>query len=271
MRRGASLFNITAVALGMAFLYLPIFILVIYSFNASRLVTVWGGWSLHWYRELLHDEAMLQAAWNSLRIAALSASAATVLGTLAAVALTRRGRFRGRLVFSGMVYAPLVMPEVITGLALLLLFVAADVDRGFWTVSVAHTTLTMCFVTVIVQSRLVGFDRSLEEAAMDLGCPPFKTFLTVTLPLIAPAIAAGWMLAFSLSLDDLVIASFTTGPGATTLPMRIYSEVRLGVKPEINAICTIIIAVVAFGTIAASLMVKRGAMRREREALGTQV
>ena len=271
MRRGASLFNMTSVALGMAFLYLPIAILVIYSFNASRLVTVWGGWSLRWYRELLHDDAMLQAAWNSLRIAALSASAATVLGTLAAVALTRHGRFRGRLMFSGMVYAPLVMPEVITGLSLLLLFVAANVDRGFWTISVAHTTLTMCFVTVIVQSRLVGFDRSLEEAAMDLGCPPLKTFLTITLPLIAPAVAAGWMLAFSLSLDDLVIASFTTGPGASTLPIRIYSEVRLGVKPEINAICTIIIAVVALGTIAASLMVKRGAMRCEREALGTQV
>ena len=271
MRRGTSLFNVVAVALGLAFLYLPIVILVIYSFNASRLVTVWGGWSLAWYRELLRDEAMRQAAWNSLNIAALSATAATVLGTLAAVALTRRGRFRGRLLFSGMVYAPLVMPEVITGLSLLLLFVAFNVDRGFWTITVAHTTLTMCFVTVIVQSRLIGFDRSLEEAAMDLGCPPLKTFLTITLPLIAPAIAAAWMLAFSLSLDDLVIASFTTGPGATTLPIRIYSEVRLGVKPEINAICTIMIAVVALGTIASSLVAKRGAVRREREALGVQV
>jgi putrescine transport system permease protein len=170
-----------------------------------------------------------------------------------------------------MVYAPLVMPEVITGLSLLLLFVAVSVDRGFWTVSIAHTTLTMCFVTVIVQSRLAAFDRSLEEAAMDLGCPPFKTFLTVTLPLVAPAIAAGWMLAFSLSLDDLVIASFTTGPGATTLPIRIYSEVRLGVKPEINAICTIMIAVVAIGTVASSLIAKSGAARRQRAALGAQV
>jgi putrescine transport system permease protein len=170
-----------------------------------------------------------------------------------------------------MVYAPLVMPEVITGLSLLLLFVAFDVDRGFWTIAIAHTTLTMCFVTVIVQSRLVTFDRSLEEAAMDLGCPPAKTFLTITLPLIAPAIAAGWMLAFSLSLDDLVIASFTTGPGATTLPIRIYSEVRLGVKPEINAVCTIMIAFVAFGTVASSLIAKRGAVRRERVALGAQV
>lgn len=270
MRR-TSTFNVVSVALGLAFLYLPIVILVIFSFNASRLVTVWGGWSLTWYRALLNDDAMLQAAWTSLRVAALSASFATVLGTCAALALVRFGSFRGRLLFSGMVYAPLVMPEVITGLSLLLLFVAVNVDRGFWTIIVAHTTLTTCFVTVIVQARLIGFDRSLEEAAMDLGCPPLKTFLTVTLPLIAPAIAAGWMLAFSLSLDDLVIASFTTGPGATTLPIRIYSEVRLGVKPEINAICTIMIVVVAFGTIAASLLAKRGALRRDREALGAQV
>jgi putrescine transport system permease protein len=270
MRR-ASAFNIVAVALGLAFLYLPIAILVIYSFNASRLVTVWGGWSLNWYRVLLHDNAMLQAASISLRVAALSATLATVLGTCAAVALTRMGRFRTRLLFSGMVYAPLVMPEVITGLSLLLLFVAVNADRGFWTIVIAHTTLTLCFVTVIVQARLIGFDRSLEETAMDLGCPPLKTFLTITLPLILPAIAAGWMLAFSLSLDDLVIATFTTGPGATTLPIRIYSEVRLGVKPEINAICTIIVAVVALVTIVASLMMKRGAMRRERAALGAQV
>ncbi len=159
--------------------------------------------------------------------------------------------------FSGMVYAPLVMPEVIIGLSLLLLFVALNLDRGFWTVTIAHTTVTLSFVTVVVQSRLLSFDRSLEEAAMDLGCPPLKTFLTITLPLIFPAIAAGWMLAFTLSFDDLVIASFSTGPGATTLPMRIYSEVRLGVKPEINAICTIMIAVVAVGVIAASLIGKR--------------
>lgn len=271
MRR-FSLFNVTAVALGLAFLYLPIVILVVYSFNASRLVTVWGGWSLHWYRELWNDAAMLQAAWASLRLAALSATAATVLGTLAAVTLTRFGAFRGRLLFSGMVYAPLVMPEVITGLSLLLLFVALGIDRGFWTVAAAHTTLTMCFVTVIVHSRLVGFDRSLEEAAMDLGCPPFRTFMTVTLPLIAPAIIAAWMLAFTLSLDDLVIASFTTGPGASTLPIRIYSEVRLGVKPQVNAICTIMIAVVAVTTVVSSLVTKRGAMRRQREAtLGAAV
>ncbi|HET9717956.1 MAG TPA: ABC transporter permease [Pseudolabrys sp.] len=271
MKRGASLFNIVSVALGLAFLYLPIAILVIYSFNASRLVTVWGGWSLEWYRQLLRDGAVLQAAWISLRVALISATAATVLGTLAAIALTRYGRFRGRALFSGMIYAPLVMPEVITGLSLLLLFVAINIDRGFWTVVIAHTTLTMCFVTIIVQSRLIGFDRSLEEAAMDLGAPPFKTFVTITLPLIAPAIAAGWMLAFSLSLDDLVIASFTTGPGATTLPIRIYSEVRLGVKPEINAICTIMIAVVAIATIVSSLITKSGARRREAAELGLPV
>jgi len=255
--RKASWFNVGSVALGLAFLYLPIAILVIYSFNASRLVTVWGGWSLRWYIELLSDSAMLEATWVTLRIAFLSASAATLLGTLAAVALVRFGRFRGRMLFSGMVYAPLVMPEVITGLSLLLLFVAMDVDRGFWTIAMAHTTLTACFVTVVVQSRLLSFDVSLEEAAMDLGCPPWKTFLTVTLPLIAPALASGWMLAFTLSLDDLVIAGFTTGPGATTLPIRIYSEVRLGVKPEINAVCTIMVAVVALGIVAASLLTKR--------------
>jgi putrescine transport system permease protein len=251
---------VTAVALGLVFLYLPIAILVIYSFNASRLVTVWGGWSVRWYAELLHDAAMLDAAWISLRVAAFSATAATVLGTLAAVTLTRAGRFRGRAGFSAMVYAPLVMPEVITGLSLLLLFVALNVDRGFWTVTVAHTTVTLSFVAVVVQARLVDFDRSLEEAAMDLGCPPWRTFLTVTLPLIFPAIAAGWLLAFTLSLDDLVIASFTTGPGATTLPIRIYSEVRLGVKPEINAICTIMISVVAAAVIGAALAGKRRAL-----------
>jgi putrescine transport system permease protein len=262
--RKASILNVTSVVLGLAFLYLPIAILVIYSFNASRLVTVWGGWSARWYVELWHDQAMLDAAWTSLRIAALSATVASVLGTLAAVALVRAGRFRGRTLFSGLVYAPLVMPEVIIGLSLLLLFVALDLDRGFWTVAIAHTTLTLSFVTVVVQSRLLDFDRSLEEAAMDLGCPPLKTFLTITLPLIFPAIAAGWMLAFTLSFDDLVIASFSTGPGATTLPMRIYSEVRLGVKPEINAICTVMIAVVAVAVIAATLASKRSELDRAR-------
>jgi putrescine transport system permease protein len=261
--RKTSWLNIAAVALGIAFLYLPIAILVIYSFNASQLVTVWGGWSLKWYRALLSDSAMLDAALISLAIAALSASAATVLGTLAALALARFRRLRGRVLFSGLVYAPLVMPEVITGLSLLLLFVAVNLDRGFWTVTIAHTTLTMCFVAVVVQSRLVTFDVSLEEAALDLGCPPLRTFLTVTLPLIWPAVAAGWMLAFTLSLDDLIIASFTTGPGATTLPIRIYSQARLGVKPEINAICTIFIAVVAAGVVTASLLIKRSQIKQE--------
>jgi len=251
-----SWFNVLSLALGFAFLYLPILLLVIYSFNASRLVTVWAGWSTRWYAELLNDRAILEAAWVSLRVAVLSATAATVLGTLAAVALTRFGRFGGRLLFSGMLYAPLVMPEVIIGLSLLLLFVAVGIDRGFWTVAVAHSTLTMCFVAVIVQSRLLQLDRSLEEAALDLGCPPLRTFFTVTLPLLVPALVSGWMLAFALSLDDLVIASFTTGPGATTLPIRIYSEIRLGVKPEINAICTIMLAAVGFALVVASLIAK---------------
>jgi putrescine transport system permease protein len=270
MRRGLSAFNVVSIVLGIAFLYLPIVILMIYSFNASRMVGVWGGWSTRWYVELMNDRAMLEAAWTSLRIAFLSATAATVLGTLAAIALVRAGRFRGRVLFTGLVYAPLVMPEVITGLALLLLFVAAEVERGAWTITVAHTTLTTCFVTVVVQARLLSFDTSLEEAAMDLGCPPLKTFLTVTLPLIAPALFAGWTLAFTLSLDDLVIASFTTGPGATTLPIRIYSEVRLGVKPEINAVCTIMIAVVATALVAASLLVKRRQVR-ETAAIGARL
>jgi putrescine transport system permease protein len=257
--RAPTWFNVTSVTFGLAFLYLPIAILVIYSFNASQLVTVWGGWSLRWYRELLDDRAMLVSASVTLRIAVLSATAATMLGTLAAIALARAAPFRGRLLFLGLVYAPLVMPEVIIGLALLLLFIAINLDRGFWTITLAHTTLTMCFVAVVVQSRLLTFDRSLEEAAMDLGCPPFKTFLTVTLPLIWPAVASGWILAFTLSLDDLVVASFTTGPGATTLPMRIYSEVRLGVKPEINAISVILIAVVAIAIASVSLLTRRSA------------
>jgi putrescine transport system permease protein len=254
--RKVSAFNLATILLGMAFLYLPIVVLVIYSFNASRLVAVWGGWSMHWYAELINDAPLVESASISIRLALVSASAATILGTLAALALVRFGRFRGRLVFAAMIYAPLVMPEVIAGLSLLLLFVAIAVDRGFWTVAIAHTTMAMCFVTVIVQSRLVDFDLSLEEAAMDLGATPLRTFLSVTLPLILPAIAAAWMLAFALSLDDLVIASFTTGPGATTLPIRIYSEVRLGVKPEMNAVCSIMVGVVGIAVIAASLLAK---------------
>ena len=260
MRR-VTAFNLFAIVLGIVFLYLPIVVLVIYSFNDSRLVTVWGGWSTRWYAALASDAALLNAAFISLRAAFVSASLATVLGTLGAVALVRFGRFRGRLLFSSMIYAPLVMPEVITGLSLLLLFVALAIDRGFWTVVIAHTTMATCFVTVIVQSRLIDFDLSLEEAAMDLGAPPLRTFLTITLPLIVPAIAAAWMLAFALSLDDLVIASFTTGPGATTLPIRIYSEVRLGVKPEINAVCSLFIAVVCIAVLSASLAAKLTAAR----------
>jgi putrescine transport system permease protein len=257
-----SRFNAVSLGLGLAFLYLPIVILVIYSFNASRLVTVWGGWSLRWYSEFFNDSAMLEAAWMSFGVAATSATLATLLGTLAAVALSRGERFRGRALFSGMLYAPLVMPEVITGLALLLLFVAVNAERGFWTVTVAHTTLTMCFVAVVVQSRLGGLDRSLEEAAMDLGCDPVRAFLAVTLPLIVPAIAAGWMLAFTLSLDDLVIATFTTGPGSETLPIRIYSEVKLGVKPEINAICALVVGLIAVVVVAASLVGKLAGSRK---------
>jgi putrescine transport system permease protein len=261
MSRRFTWFNATALTFGFAFLYLPILLLVIYSFNASRLVTVWGGFSTRWYAELFRNQALMDAAWVTIRIALLSATVATILGTLAAITLVRYGRFRGRALFTGMIYAPMVMPEVITGLSLLLLFVAVGFDRGFWTVMLAHTTLTMCFVAVVVQSRLVAFDRSLEEAAMDLGATPLKTFLSVTLPLTAPAIAAGFLLAFTLSLDDLVIASFTSGPGATTLPMRIYSQVRLGVTPEINAASTILIGLVALGVIVAALVSKGAALR----------
>ncbi|GES42631.1 putrescine ABC transporter permease [Rhizobium dioscoreae] len=258
-------FNIVSVTLGLAFLYLPILLLVIYSFNSSRLVTVWGGFSTQWYVHLFSNDTMLSAAWLTVRIALLSATIATVLGTLAAITLVRYTRFRGRILFSGMIYAPLVMPDVITGLSLLLLFVTSGVDRGFWTIVMAHTTLTMCFVAVVVQSRLLTFDRSIEEAAMDLGAPPVRTFFEVTLPIIAPAVFSGWVLALTLSLDDLVIATFASGAGAKTLPMLIYSQVKLGVTPEINAICTILIGVVAVGVICASIATKRREVQRQRD------
>ncbi|MGO6716449.1 ABC transporter permease [Rhizobium ruizarguesonis] len=258
-------FNILSVTLGFAFLYLPIVLLVIFSFNESKLVTVWGGFSTKWYVSLMSNQALLDAAWVTLRVGLLSATLATILGTMAALTLVRYIRFRGRMLFSGMVYAPLVMPEVITGLSLLLLFVAIGLDRGFWTITLAHTTLTMCFVAVVVQSRLLSFDHSIEEAAQDLGAPPVRTFFEITLPIIAPAVASGWILAFTLSLDDLVIASFTSGPGATTLPMRIYSQVRLGVTPEINAVCTILIGIVAVGVICASIITKRRETQRQRD------
>ena len=257
MRRGPSAFNRASVGLGLAFLYAPIVLLVIYSFNASRLVTVWGGFSTRWYAALAQDGLMLDAIWVTLRVGLISASLATVLGLLAATALVRGGRFRGRALFSGMIYAPLVLPEVILGLSLLLLFVAAGLPRGFWTVTLSHATVTLCYATVVIQARLASFDMSLEEAAQDLGCPPAVAFLKVTLPTIAPAVAAAWMLAFTLSLDDLVIASFTSGPGATTLPMRLYSQVRLGVNPEINAVSTLLIAVVASGVALAGLLQRR--------------
>jgi len=257
MRRGPSAFNLASVVLGLAFLYLPIVLLVAYSFNASRLVSVWGGFSTRWYAALFHDEQMLDAIWITLRVGVVSATIATVLGTLAAVALTRSGRFRGRLVFSGMIYAPLVMPEVVLGLSLLLLFVAFNLPRGVWTVTVGHATMTLCYAAVVVQARLITFDRALEEAAQDLGRTPLQAFLEVTLPNIAPAVAAAWMLAFTLSLDDLVIASFTSGPGSTTLPMRIYSQVRLGVSPEINAVSTLLIGLVATGVIVVYLVQQR--------------
>lgn len=260
-----SRFNIVSVVIGFAFLYLPIVLLIVYSFNESKLVTVWAGFSTKWYAELFRNQGLMDAAWVTARVALISATVATVLGTMAALALTRYTRFRGRILFSGMVYAPLVMPEVITGLSLLLLFVAVGLDRGFMTVTLAHITFSMCFVAVVVQSRLISFDRSLEEAAMDLGATPFKTFFAVTLPNIMPAVVSGWMLAFTLSLDDLVIASFASGPGATTLPMKIYSQVRLGVTPEINAVCTLLIAFVAGGVIVASLLNKRREVNRARD------
>jgi putrescine transport system permease protein len=258
-------FNAVSLTLGFAFLYIPMLILIIYSFNAGKLVTVWAGFSTKWYGELLQNEAFLNAAWVTLKVAVFSSTIATVLGTMAAYVLVRGGRFRGRTLFSGMIYAPLVMPEVITGLSLLLLFIGIGLDRGILTVVLAHTTFAMCYVSVVVSSRLVSFDQSLEEAALDLGCSPFEAFRLVTLPIIAPSVISGWLLAFTLSLDDLVIASFTTGPGATTLPIKVYSAVRLGVSPEINALSTILIALVTVGVITASLISKRAAVAQARD------
>jgi putrescine transport system permease protein len=233
-------------------------ILIIYSFNESRLVTVWAGFSTQWYGELFQNEAFLDAAWVTIKVAFWSSTLATILGTMAAYIMVRAGRFRGRGLFSGMIYAPLVMPEVITGLSLLLFFIAIDVNRGILTIVLAHTTFAMCYVSVVVTSRLVTFDKSLEEAALDLGCTPFDAFRSVTLPIIMPAVVSGWLLAFTLSLDDLVIATFTSGPSSTTLPIKIFSAVRLGVTPEINALSTIMILIVTVGVITASL-ISRGA------------
>lgn len=258
-------FNATSLTLGFAFLYLPMIILIIYSFNSSRLVTVWAGFSTRWYASLLQNESFLDAAWITVQVAVASSTIATVLGTMGAYVLVRGGRFMGRTVFSGMMYAPLVMPEVITGLSLLLLFIGIGLDRGVFTIILAHTTFSMCFVSVVVSSRLVSFDKSLEEAALDLGCSAFEAFRLVTLPIIAPAVISGWLLAFTLSLDDLVIASFTSGPSATTLPIRIFSAVRMGVSPEINALSTIMIAFVTVGVVTASIASKRSSLAQQRD------
>lgn len=267
----------SALGLGYAFLYLPIVLLVIYSFNASRLVTVWGGFSTHWYGELVGDQKILDAAWLSLKVALVNATAATFLGTLAAVLLVRFRRFPGRTLFSGMITAPLVMPEIITGLAMLLVFVAMEqafgwpAGRSMTTIVIAHITFSLSFVTVVVQSRLAQMDTSLEEAAMDLGARPLKVFLVITLPIIAPSLVAGWLLAFTLSIDDVVISSFVTGPGATTLPIVVFSKVRLGVSPEINALATVVVSLVSIGIIVAGRIMQRQEREREREQAILQV
>ncbi len=264
MRR-MSWFNVTSLTFGLAFLYLPMLLLIIYSFNESRLVTVWAGFSTKWYGELFQNEAFLDATLVTLKVGIFSATIATILGTMAAWIMVRGGKFFGRTLFSGMIYAPLVMPEVITGLSLLLLFIAIGMDRGVMTIVLAHTTFSMCYVSVVVSSRLVAFDKSMEEAALDLGCTPTSAFFLVTLPLIAPAVLSGWLLAFTLSLDDLVIASFAAGPSSTTLPIKIFSSVRLGVTPEINALSTIMISIVAIGVITASLVTKQAIARAKRD------
>jgi len=257
---------------GFLFLYLPIVLMIAFSFNESRLVTVWGGFSTKWYGELFRNQQILGAAWLSFKIAAMNATGATVLGTLAGLALTRFGRFRGRPLLTGLATAPLVMPEVITGLSLLLLFVAMEqaigwpAGRGITTITIAHMTFSMAYVTVVVQSRLATLDESLEEAAMDLGARPAKVFFLVTLPIIFPALLSGWLLAFTLSLDDLVIASFVAGPGSSTLPMVVFSKVRLGVSPDINALATILIAVVAVGVAVAGVVMSRQQKVRDRDA-----
>ncbi len=258
MIRPTTLLHWAALGMGFGFLYVPIVLVVGFSFNASRLVTVWGGFSTRWYGELFANAQLMDSAATSLEVAFVSGLIATVLGTCAAVALVRFGRFHARTLFAAMIYAPLVMPEVITGLALLLMFVSLGWERGLSTVVIAHATLGLCYVAIIVRARLVDCDPSLEEAAADLGAPPWRAFMLVTLPLIMPAIAGGFILSVTLSLDDLVIASFTTGPGATTLPMRIYSAVRLGVTPQINAMSTLLLASVALGLCLAGIALRRG-------------
>jgi putrescine transport system permease protein len=254
----------SVVGLAFAFLYLPIVALIVYSFNASPRVTVWQGFSTQWYGVLLDDAQIIDAALLSLRVATMNATFSVALGTLAAFAMVRYTKFRGRTLFTGLVAAPLVMPEVITGLSLLLLFVASEslfgwpAQRGITTITIAHITFSLAFVAVLVQSRLSTFDRSLEEAALDLGAPPWKVYCVITLPLIAPALVSGWLLAFTLSLDDLVISSFVSGPGSSTLPMVVFSMVRRGLSPEINALATLFIAVISVGVVTAMLIARRG-------------
>jgi putrescine transport system permease protein len=249
--------------LGYAFLYIPLLVIVFFSFNRSRLMTVWTGFSLKWYQELFSDTTMLQSALTSFRIASISATLAVVLGTLAAVTIVRFQRFRGKTLFIGLVTAPLIMPDIITGLSLMLLFVAVQhftgwpESRGIMTVIIAHTTLAIAYVTAVVQARLVEFDRSLEEAALDLGASPLKVFFVITLPLIAPAVATGWLFAFALSLDDVVIASFVAGPGATTLPMVIFSSLRLGISPEVNALTTLLMVFLSLGVLIAAMAMRK--------------
>ncbi len=259
--RGIMLISIAA--FGYAFLYIPILSVIVYSFNDSRLVTLWGGFSLRWYRSLLENEAVLSSALLSLQIAAVSATLATVLGTFVGLALNRMSSFKGRLLLTGMITSPLVMPEIITGISLLFLFISLGdwigwpQTRGATTIMIAHVTFSMAYVAVVVRSRLSGMDQTLEEAAMDLGGRPFRVFFDITVPMIAPAMVAGWLLSFTLSLDDVVIASFVSGPGSTTLPMLIFSKVRLGVTPDINALATVIIVLVSIGVIIAGIITRQ--------------
>ncbi|MFD2262658.1 ABC transporter permease subunit [Lacibacterium aquatile] len=261
----------TALAFGYAFLYIPIISVVVYSFNESRLVTVWAGFSTKWYGELFEDERMITAALLSLRIAAMSATGAVIIGTLAGFVMSRVPKFWGRTLFTGMVSAPLVMPEIITGLSMLLLFVGLEQligwpERGVDTITIAHITFTTAFVAVMVQARLSELDRSIEEAAMDLGARPWKVFALITLPMIATTLASGWLLAFTLSLDDLVITSFVSGPGSTTLPQIVFSSIRLGVSPKINVLATIIVSIVTTGILIAGVLMYRAERERLRDA-----
>ncbi|MFM5184740.1 ABC transporter permease subunit [Aeromonas veronii] len=264
--------------LGLLFIYLPMIIMVLYSFNASKLVTVWGGWSLKWYFGLLDNKQLIGSVFRSLEIAFYTAIAAVALGTVAAFVLTRIPHFRGRTLFGGMVTAPLVMPEVITGLSLLLLFVAMaqlvgwPAERGMLTIWIAHTTFCTAYVAIVVSARLRELDLSIEEAAMDLGAKPWKVFFLITIPMIAPSLAAGGMMSFALSLDDLVLASFVSGPGSTTLPMEVFSAVRLGVKPEINAVASLILLSVSLFTFGSWYLMARAEKRRRAEiAMTTQM